>query len=120
MRENDTQNLSRVKCWLTNITQRIYNTNSDTTFEMIRNIIKRNSESADILSHSRMHNIVKTNSLHFKICDNGIGFTTKQTDGIGLTSMEQRALLLGGQYHIESTEDGTCISFTFPIKKQLL
>jgi signal transduction histidine kinase len=51
--------------------------------------------------------------------DNGHGFEpTNVTGGFGLRSMAERAQLLGGQLHVESSPSGTQISLLIPITAQ--
>jgi len=57
------------------------------------------------------------NRLHIVFCDNGIGFSLeevrKQSDShFGIHFMEERVLLIGGTFHLESSKDnGTKIEF---------
>jgi|GEM_PF-3258147 len=55
----------------------------------------------------------------FEICDNGIGLKKKHGNGIGLTNIEQRTLLLKGTFNINSSEKGTCVKLNFPLKPNL-
>jgi signal transduction histidine kinase len=51
--------------------------------------------------------------------DNGHGFEqTNVTGGFGLRSMAERAQLLGGQLHVESSPSGTHLSLLIPITAQ--
>jgi two-component system, NarL family, sensor kinase len=55
--------------------------------------------------------------LHLSISDNGRGLGTKKITGIGLQSMRERAVELGGSFKIrESEAGGTKIYVTIPIR----
>jgi PAS domain S-box-containing protein len=58
-------------------------------------------------------------SLTFTIKDNGKGFNTEalgETEGLGMTNMQERATLVGGQFDIQSAPGkGTRITFTVPL-----
>jgi two-component system, NarL family, sensor kinase len=60
-------------------------------------------------------------NLAMQITDDGIGFSSEKTGtlkkspkGTGLINMQNRALLLGGTWNIESSTDGTTINLTVP------
>lgn len=50
------------------------------------------------------------------ISDNGIGISSSQTNGIGLQNIHERSDKLRGKIKIESQDEGTQISITFPHK----
>ncbi len=99
--------------------------------ECLNNIIKHAAatEASVQLRHS-------SHSLHLTIQDNGRGFANAdlkknssnnpqsairnpQSNGFGLTGLSERALLLHGTLHIESTPGaGTRITFTMPLPKE--
>jgi signal transduction histidine kinase len=63
----------------------------------------------------------KHDSIHLRITDNGNGFERpmsvrgNQRGGLGLMSMQERAKLAGGDFHIDSESGkGTTISVTVP------
>ncbi|MCL7753109.1 tetratricopeptide repeat protein [Polaribacter sp. Z022] len=66
------------------------------------------------------HHIKNNKTLLFEFCDNGIGFKNEQVKGIGLMNIKQRTKLLGGDFIIIDTENGTSISINFPIKQNLI
>lgn len=50
------------------------------------------------------------------IMDNGVGFdVNKKSEGKGLGNMNERAKLIDGKFHIESTSRGTSISICVPL-----
>jgi signal transduction histidine kinase len=56
--------------------------------------------------------------LDLQVIDDGIGLNTSQSSkGIGLYSMKERALELGGEYVIECMETGTKVSARLPLAK---
>jgi signal transduction histidine kinase len=59
--------------------------------------------------------------LHLSIEDNGKGFNpTQNTTGFGLQGMRERALALGGQFHIHSQLGTGCrIDVSLPLSKLL-
>jgi signal transduction histidine kinase len=59
--------------------------------------------------------------IQMSIADNGRGFNPQQnTTGFGLRGMQERAVALGGKFHIESQPgDGCCISISLPQLQQL-
>lgn len=84
--------------------------------EALNNIEKHSKATEISIKHNNIENNKK---LSFNICDNGIGLVDKQNKGIGLINIEQRTSLLGGNYAITNTENGTCVSINFPIKQNL-
>jgi two-component system, NarL family, sensor kinase len=82
------------------------------TQEAINNIIKHAEA-----SFVNVNLIFTEDRLHLNICDNGKGFMVKETDtdGSGLRNMESRAVLIGGNFKIETDNGGTTISVTLPI-----
>ena len=83
----------------------------------ILNNIEKHSKATEV---QIKHNIKDTKMLLFEFCDNGIGFKNEQNKGIGLTNIKQRAKLLGGDFTIKNTENGTSININFPIKKNFI
>jgi len=61
----------------------------------------------------------KNGALCGKILDDGKGFDASSPHaGLGLASMKDRVLLLGGTIHIRSDDTGTCIEFCLPANPQ--
>jgi two-component system NarL family sensor kinase len=60
--------------------------------------------------------VSETNDLIMKIKDNGIGFKKKNSNGVGILNITQRAELLKGICTIKGTEEGTEIHLSFPLK----
>ncbi len=55
-------------------------------------------------------------TVHFEVCDNGIGFDTSTTKptSLGMRIMRERAEAIGADFHISSTPgSGTCIEVTW-------
>jgi len=83
--------------------------------ESINNIVKHSGATRAGVSVTRDENVIE-----IKITDNGRGFDTSkmaddnlQTTGLGLTSIAERARILGANYLLESTpENGTTIFLT--------
>ena len=61
-----------------------------------------------------------SDALYLRICDDGIGFLPRGRDcatGIGLTSMEERAKLVAGEFHLQSSPGrGTSIEVRVPLR----
>ncbi len=84
---------------------------------------------ANIAQHSRAVNVslslgIRNQFLDLKVADDGRGFSIPggdgdlSRDGFGLTSMRERAELLGGSFAIGSDpEHGTTVSVTIPVRK---
>jgi signal transduction histidine kinase len=83
----------------------------------ILNNIEKHSKATEV---QIMHSIKDNKTLLFEFCDNGIGFKNEQVKGIGLMNIKQRTKLLGGDYSIKDTENGTTININFPIKQNLI
>lgn len=49
------------------------------------------------------------------VVDDGCGFTAKNTEGVGLISMRERALSLNGGFNITSSEKGTTVHVEIPL-----
>ncbi|MBW4634621.1 MAG: sensor histidine kinase [Iphinoe sp. HA4291-MV1] len=64
----------------------------------------------------------QTGMLHLSIEDNGKGFNpTQNTTGFGLQGMRERALALGGQFHLNSQPAKGCrICVSFPLSNLLI
>ncbi len=62
----------------------------------------------------------KSNLCELKIIDNGRGFDVEsKTGGIGLNSMQERAVRVGGQVIIESGDFGTIVRFICPLNPEI-
>ncbi len=84
---------------------------------------------ANIAQHSRAANVtlslaLRNQSLHLRVVDDGSGFSAPGDNGkllgngLGLTSMRERAELLGGSFSIGSDPGhGTTVSVTIPVRK---
>jgi hypothetical protein len=80
--------------------------------EALNNVIKyANATKSTIILH------YEKEELRLAIADNGRGMdlTTKPRIGSGLLNMESRAKLLNGSFHIESGNEGTCITVIIPL-----
>jgi PAS domain S-box-containing protein len=59
---------------------------------------------------------ISESSVHFEVCDNGIGFdmSTGKPTSMGLRIMRERAEAIGADFHIDSTPgSGTCVEVTW-------
>jgi PAS domain S-box-containing protein len=71
--------------------------------------------------------LAKEGQLWLTVADNGTGFAVEEVSarpgrkrGLGLTSMEERARMLGGSFHLESQPGrGTRIEIRVPFQKEL-
>lgn len=80
--------------------------------EAINNILKH----SDATSLKLIAN-AKSNELELVLMDNGTGFevTTKSSESLGVTTMQERAEAIGGKLFVESIIDkGTTIRLNFP------
>lgn len=83
--------------------------------ESLTNIVKHAKASLISIRVSMDDNLVTLN-----IRDNGVGFKSEHTGGIGLISMRERTLYVGGEFNIESApNEGTHIIITIPYTKEL-
>ncbi len=84
------------------------------TQEALANVVKH-SES----SRARVSLRERDGSLHLAIADQGIGFDVEGSGalaGLGLTSIRERAWLIGGELHIRSTpSQGTQLDLRVPL-----
>jgi len=84
------------------------------TQEALANVVKH-SES----SRARVSLRERDGSLHLAIADQGIGFDVEGSGalaGLGLTSIRERAWLIGGELHIRSTpSQGTQLDLSVPL-----
>ena len=51
---------------------------------------------------------------YFSIADNGKGFTSSNSSGMGMKNLSERIALLNGTLHLKSTDAGTELSGSFP------
>jgi signal transduction histidine kinase len=80
--------------------------------EAINNILKH----SDATSLKLIAN-AKSNELELVLMDNGTGFevTTKSSESLGVTTMQERAEAIGGKLFVESIiGKGTTIRLNFP------
>lgn len=54
--------------------------------------------------------------LYVRVSDDGGGFSEPLRAGIGLASMRDRAHALGGELTVETSADGTVVTFSIPLK----
>ena len=97
-----------------------------TTYWIVQEIltnIRNHSRATEVWLRLRSQN----GSLLLEVSDNGQGFdpdevmsNTITLEHMGLTGMQERARLLGGQLTIRSKPgEGTVVTFTFPVSSQL-
>jgi two-component system, NarL family, sensor kinase len=53
--------------------------------------------------------------LRIEVADDGIGIGAPTGDGVGLSSMRERAAELGGQFAVTRTEPGTAVTLRIPV-----
>lgn len=82
--------------------------------EILNNVGKHSEAKILSIRHNRIQD-----RIHFEFADNGTGFDKKIGPGIGLKNIEQRIELLEGKSSMESSMEGTLISFDIPIKTNL-
>lgn len=59
--------------------------------------------------------------LHVEVSDDGRGFGSESSPGVGLSSMRERAALIGGELEIESeAEQGTRVRLRAPLPRGVL
>jgi signal transduction histidine kinase len=84
------------------------------TQEALANVVKHSESSRARVSLSE-----RDGSLHLAIADQGIGFDVEGSGalaGLGLTSIRERAWLIGGELHIRSTpSQGTQLDLSVPL-----
>jgi signal transduction histidine kinase len=62
---------------------------------------------------------VEEDAVHLTVQDNGRGLQPEETQGIGITGMQERLSLVGGKLRLHSpSEGGTILSASLPIKIQ--
>lgn len=59
---------------------------------------------------------VVDDDLILTVTDNGIGFNSKPTDGIGLRNIKQRVQFINAQFHIYQKKDKTIAQLTYSLK----
>ncbi|WP_020405011.1 sensor histidine kinase [Hahella ganghwensis] len=77
--------------------------------EALSNVAKHAYASSVTVSLSRDSHII------LSIEDNGIGIPDDPTKGVGLISMRERAMSIGGEFSIGKTDSGTRIQVVIPI-----
>jgi signal transduction histidine kinase len=80
--------------------------------EFIQNSIKHaNCEEISLSLH------VTNTNLQLQLEDNGIGFDTKKksANGIGLNNMKKRTEVIGGNYDLQSSKNGTKLTIEIPL-----
>ncbi|WP_299012633.1 tetratricopeptide repeat-containing sensor histidine kinase [uncultured Polaribacter sp.] len=105
-----TANIENIKRYEQNFEIKIYNIIQ----ELLNNIIKHSkANEANIVFNE------KNNRIYFQISDNGIGFDKTKTinkNGLGLSHIEARVLLMKGDFSLKSkTDKGTVIHIELPI-----
>lgn len=66
-------------------------------------------------AHCAVELTVVDHELHVSVTDDGVGFAGPRPDGVGLTSMLDRAERLGGRLTIASADPGTRVEAVIPI-----
>ncbi len=79
--------------------------------EVLHNVEKHSKGTIFALSHK-----VNKENLLLTFSDNGIGFNKDSDKGIGLLNIRQRAKLLRGEISIISSNEGTDITLSVPLK----
>ena len=80
--------------------------------ESLTNIVKHANA-----AHIKIRISMDDNAVVLYIRDDGIGFKSGHTDGIGLISMRERALYVNGEFNIESEKGkGTSITIAIPYR----
>lgn len=79
---------------------------------------------ANVTRHAGAHKVLVSLSacaglLCVSVDDDGTGFPDHPTDGIGLASMQARAVALGGSMSIASSAAGASLRFTLPLTMDL-
>ncbi len=72
----------------------------------------------NIIKHAKATNVEvtlvrKKKQIYASVKDDGVGFSKKYADGIGLVDMAERARHLDTELQIETSPEGTCISLSF-------
>ncbi len=105
----------------------VYTCSADGNFDLLNNEIRFNAFRiiTELLMNISKHAqateasiqlLVEDNKLQIMAEDNGIGFDPKvKVDGIGLTNIGNRLLLLKGMMNIDSTSQGTTIIVDIPL-----
>lgn len=84
------------------------------TQEALRNVAKHAGR-----THVRVSLIGTSSALRLNVRDLGEGFDPSETRGLGLISMEERARLVGGSFHISSAlGEGTTVQVQVPLATQ--
>jgi signal transduction histidine kinase len=69
-------------------------------------------------AHARITLAVADGELIVEVADDGGGIGTAGSDGVGLASMRQRAEALDGTLAVISTEHGTTVMATLPLRER--
>jgi len=64
---------------------------------------------------ARLTLVSENRSLRVEVTDDGHGFTSPKSQGVGLCSMRHRAEALGGTFEVTSGDDGTSIVASLPL-----
>lgn len=75
---------------------------------------------SNALKHSQCHHVAVTLSqcaaaIRLEVTDDGIGISTSQRDGMGMSTMRERAEMLNGTLSVEPANPGTRVRLTLPI-----
>jgi signal transduction histidine kinase len=82
-----------------------------TCCELIQNVLKH-----ALPTEVKIELVIKNKSISLIVSDDGIGYQAEQiSKGLGLTTIEKRAVLLNGSFSIEKKEKGMVHRFELPI-----
>ena len=82
-----------------------------TSCELMQNVLKHANATEITIGL-----VIENKSLSLIVSDNGIGYKVEQiSKGLGLTTIEKRAVLLNGSFTMEPKEKGMVHRFELPI-----
>jgi signal transduction histidine kinase len=83
------------------------------TCEALNNAIKHARASS-----VRVQVRIVDHGLDLQVSDDGVGLSEHRREGVGLQTMRERALELGGRFEVKSLGDGTRVSAWLPVRAQ--